>query len=169
MRKNLRKPVLLGLLVSLLLLFTAGPVWAAPVDEKLQKEIETMLVCQDDCGMIVSVCDNSTAEYMRGIIKQKLAQGMGKDEVLKEFVKIYGTKVLAAPPKEGFNITAWVTPFIAILVGALVIYFVVDKWVFNKEEDEEVAVAGGQIARKLDRVQLEEYEGKLDEELKKYL
>ncbi|MHB8172298.1 MAG: cytochrome c-type biogenesis protein [Thermincolia bacterium] len=167
MRVNLRKFALLGLLLTLLMSFAAGPVSAAEVDEKLQKEIEAMLVCMDDCGMIVAVCDNSTAEYMRGILKEKLAQGMNKEQVLKEFVKIYGTKVLAAPPKEGFNITAWVTPFVAILAGALIIYFTLDKWVFNKEDEE--LDSGRQAAAKLERARLEEYEDKLDEELKKYL
>lgn len=162
-----RKPliILFAVAFSALLLLTASPVWAVPIDMKLQKEIEDSLVCQDDCGMILSACENQTAQYMRKIVIDRLVKGESKAQIMGYFESIYGVKVLAAPPAKGFNITAWVTPFIAIIAGGLMVYFVVDKWVMNAKLD------------KLDReesdsaktVDFSEYEEKLDEELKKYL
>lgn len=157
--------VLLAAVFSLLILFASSPVWAVPVDMKLQKEIEDSLVCQDGCGMIVSACENQTAEYMRKIIVERLAQGQSKAEIMGYFESIYGVKVLAAPPAKGFNVTAWVTPFIAIVAGGLLVYFAVDKWVMyaklQKLESEDNGLAK--------TVDYSEYEEKLDEELKKYL
>ncbi|MDT3701369.1 MAG: cytochrome c-type biogenesis protein CcmH [Thermincola sp.] len=157
--------VLLAAVFSLLILFASSPVWAVPVDMKLQKEIEDSLVCQDGCGMIVSACENQTAEYMRKIIVERLAQGQSKAEIMGYFESIYGVKVLAAPPAKGFNVTAWVTPFIAIVAGGLLVYFAVDKWVMyaklQKLESEDNDLA--------QTVDYSEYEEKLDEELKKYL
>ncbi|ADG83124.1 cytochrome c-type biogenesis protein [Thermincola potens] len=131
---------------------------------KMQKELEDMLVCQDSCGMLVSACENSTAEYMRGIIKQKMAEGRSKEEILAYFVSIYGEQVLAAPPAKGFNITAWVTPFIFVLAGGILIYTVVDKWVFtNRLEEDDSEMENSELQEE----KLELYQDKLQEELRK--
>lgn len=161
-----RKPlsILFVVAFSALILLTASPVWAAPVDMKLQKEIEDSLVCQDNCGMILSSCENQTAEYMRKIIVDRLAKGQSKEQIIGYFESIYGVKVLAAPPAKGFNVTAWVTPFIAIIAGGLLIYFVVDKWVMNSKLDKLDREDSGSTKP----VDFSEYEEKLDEELKKY-
>jgi len=162
-KANKRFTILLILTLSFLL---ATPVWAdEDWDVRLQKDIESHLFCQDDCGMIVSGCDNATAQYMREIIIEKLQEGYTKQEVLDHFVGIYGEQVLTAPPAKGFNLVAWVTPFVFVIGGGLTIYLVVDKWVFNKEldqkmDDEEI---------KKPKLDLSEYEDKLDDELKKYL
>jgi len=162
--KTLSKTALVIALGTMLLL-SAFPAWAVQVDQKLQKEIEEQLVCQDGCGMILSACENQTAEYMRKIIIDRLAKGQSKEDIMGYFVSIYGIKVLAAPPAKGFNITAWVTPFIAIIAGGLVVYFVLDKWVFQAKlaqmDDEEKEVKK--------HIDLSEYEDKLESELKKYL
>jgi cytochrome c-type biogenesis protein CcmH len=128
----------------------------------IQKEIEEMLVCQDDCGMLVSACDNSTAQYMRGIIVEQINQGKTKEQILEYFIGIYGEKVLAAPPPKGFNITAWVTPFLMVLAGGLLIYFALEKWVFHNHllQLEEV--------EQDNNLDLTEYEQRLEDELKEY-
>jgi len=162
--KKLVKAALLLTLLTMVIL-SAAPAWAAEVDQKVQKEIEDSLVCQDGCGMILSACENQTAEYMRKIIVDRLGKGQSKQDIMNYFVSIYGVKVLAAPPKEGFNITAWVTPFIAIIGGALFVYFALDKWVFQArlaqmDQDEK---------KEKNHIDLSEYEDKLEAELKKYL
>lgn len=163
MVKIVKQKVLLLVILTFSLLL-ATPVMASEEwDVVLQKEIEAYLVCQDDCGMILKACDNQTAEYMRGIIIEKLKAGQSKQEVLDHFVTIYGEKVLAAPPVKGFNITAWVVPFVAVIAGGLLIYFAVDKWVFHNRQDENLAVT-----EKTPKIDLAEYEDKLQEELKKY-
>lgn len=162
-----RRPLSILFIVafSALILLTASPVWAVPVDMKLQKEIEDSLVCQDNCGMILSSCENQTAEYMRKIIVDRLGQGQSKEQIIGYFESIYGVKVLAAPPAKGFNVTAWVTPFIAIIAGGLMVYFMVDKWVMKSKLDQ----LDREDSESTKPVDLSEYEEKLDEELKKYL
>ena len=172
MIKRLQKAALIAALMAA---FTAGPGFllsapaepalAAQVDQNLQREIEDNLICQDGCGMILSACENQTAEYMRKIIVDRLEKGQTKDEIMGYFVSIYGDKVLASPPAEGFNITAWVTPFVAILGGGLAVFFFLDKWVFYaKLERMDRDEAGPE-----QMADLSEYEEKLDAELRKYL
>lgn len=166
MSRRLVKKLAVLLLISLSVLISTPAFAAEEWDVRLQKEIEAYIVCQDDCGMILVACDNQTAEYMRAIIIEKLKAGQTKEEILNHFVEIYGEQVLAAPTVKGFNITAWVVPFIAVIGGGLLVYFVLEKWVFQKRLDEESSVEDENAAPKLD---LSEYETKLEEELKKYL
>ena len=43
-------------------------------------------------------------------------------------VQNYGEQLLAAPTKKGFNLTAWVTPFLAFFAGAGLVGFVIHRW-----------------------------------------
>jgi len=55
---------------------------------------------------------------MLTLIEQKLAKGESATGIVQFFVAQYGEQVLSAPTKKGFNLTAWITPFVAILAGA---------------------------------------------------
>ena len=67
-------------------------------------------------------------EQMLSLIKAKMDKGQPEAEIIAFFVDQYGEKVLASPPKRGFNLAAWITPFAAILAGAAVVYFLVKRW-----------------------------------------
>ncbi|RMD94292.1 MAG: hypothetical protein D6813_02460, partial [Calditrichaeota bacterium] len=56
-----------------------------------------------------------------------LEQGKTREEVLQAMVKKYGESILAAPPKKGFNLLAWVLPFVALLMGGFVVAMVLKK------------------------------------------
>jgi cytochrome c-type biogenesis protein CcmH/NrfF len=40
----------------------------------------------------------------------------------------YGVKILAAPPKRGFFLTAWLTPLMAILLGGIAVLVLLRQW-----------------------------------------
>ena len=116
---------ILGIVISVVLL-SASPVMA---DSPTVSSISEELVCQCGCGRLLNshVCD--TQEAMVTLIEQKLAQGQSEEEIIQFFVAQYGEQVLAAPPKQGFNLMVWITPFAAILGGGGVIYLALKKWV----------------------------------------
>jgi cytochrome c-type biogenesis protein CcmH len=62
---------------------------------------------------------------MREIVREKLAEGWSREQVLRFFVDRYGERVLAAPPKKGFNLMVWVVPIVAGVGGVLLLAFVV--------------------------------------------
>ena len=45
------------------------------------------------------------------------------------FVQEYGTTVYAEPPKSGFSLVAWAMPTVYLVLGALVVIFVISRWV----------------------------------------
>ncbi|MFZ7104015.1 MAG: cytochrome c-type biogenesis protein [Peptococcaceae bacterium] len=156
-----------GLVLFLFFSFAAVPLTSAEISV-MQKETEEMLVCQDDCGMLVSACDNPTATYMRGIITEQIGQGKSREEILQYFVSVYGEQVLATPEPQGFNMTAYVIPFAAILMGGIVIYSALEKWVLHNRLSNFDLLTAAKGEKADEQVFQKEYEEKLERELKKY-
>ncbi len=113
--------------VALLFAFTALPALA----ETDFDTIQASLMCQCGCTMVVNSCDCGTAEQMRGEIRDMLGKGKSIQQVLDYYVGKYGEKVLAAPTKQGFNLTAYITPFAGIVVAGSSVYLVLRQWVFR--------------------------------------
>lgn len=123
----------IALVASLLLLTT--PVQAAEAVDDIARE----LMCQCGCTMIVYNCDCGTADQMRGVIREKLDGGQTKQQILDYFVGQYGETVLSAPTKEGFNITAWIMPFVGLAVGIGIVYLVLTRWLLASSKKPETA------------------------------
>jgi len=91
--------------------------------------IASQFICLCGCGKILNVCEMDTAAQMKSIIAAKLDEGWGKKKIVAYMTDTYGEKVLAAPTKRGFNLTAWVTPFVVLFAGVALIWFVIGAWV----------------------------------------
>lgn len=61
-------------------------------------------------------------------IAEQLAQGKTKEAILQSFVTKYGEKVLSSPTTVGFNLAAWITPFLALIVGGAAVGFISLRW-----------------------------------------
>jgi cytochrome c-type biogenesis protein CcmH len=83
-------------------------------------------------------------------------QGKSDEEIVSYFIEKYGSTVLSAPPASGFNLTAWIMPFVALAIGMLVaIYFLRKfraRWTGAAETNAD----------------LSKYHDKVEEELKKF-
>ncbi|NUO79231.1 cytochrome c-type biogenesis protein CcmH [candidate division KSB1 bacterium] len=59
---------------------------------------------------------------MRVQIREALAQGKSTEEILQAYVEMYGERILAKPTKSGFNLLAWLLPFVALVVGGFAMW-----------------------------------------------
>ena len=93
--------------------------------------------------------------------RQRIAslQAMGKSdaEIIDEFVQRYGKQVLAVPPAEGFNLLAWVMPFVAIAAGLAIV------WMFIQRFRRPVAASRGLA----DQATLSRYQAQIEKDLTK--
>ena len=144
----------LSIIILILLLFIS-PVRA---DSATVSNIAKQLFCRcaDDCAMVLSECNCAFQEEMIAVIEQKLAQGQSEEQIIQFFVAQYGEQVLAAPPKRGFNLMAWVTPFVAILLGGIAIYIALRKLVGRGARSQDYAVAESAKENEKYRRQVEE-------------
>jgi cytochrome c-type biogenesis protein CcmH len=150
------KKIIILLLLSFLL---SGLVLVAPALALSVNDIARDLICTCGCGKVLDVCEMESARQMRALIKEMIDQGQDRDQIVTYFVDQYGEKVLATPPKKGFNLTAWIIPFVVIAIGAGIIYLVITKWVLR-----------GKIRPKyMRKTDLPEIEDKYSEKLKKEL
>lgn len=87
------------------------------------------LMCPSECVETLAICQMPEAVQMRAFVKVRVAEGWSKQKITDNLVAQYGERILAAPTKQGFNLTAWITPFAAILAGGAGISVLVVTWV----------------------------------------
>lgn len=118
--------------LSLVLLLTlaSAPLAGAPASETAEKErvlgLTGNLVCTCGCAnIIVRYCDCGQAAEMTKEVATMVAANASDADIYKAFEKKYGKHVLGAPKPEGFNVLAWVLPFIGLAVGGVIVGVVV--------------------------------------------
>jgi len=95
------------------------------------RELEESLTCQCGCGLTVHACNHlacPSAVPLREAIRSQMELGKSKDEILAYFAEKYGEKILSAPTTSGFNLTAWVTPFVALGIGGGAVAAALLRW-----------------------------------------
>ena len=91
-------------------------------------EIAREFICNCGCNKVLPECDMDCGAELRGIIAARLKEGLGKGQIVQFMVQNYGERLLAAPTKKGFNLTAWVVPFLALFAGAGFVGFTIRRW-----------------------------------------
>ena len=151
---------LLALLVTLI-----TPTLSAAAGPPTFQELEESLTCQCGCGLTVHSCNHlqcPSALPLRQEIREQMAAGGTRDSILHHFADKYGEKILSSPTTTGFNLTAWVMPFVALLVGALIVSLTLVRW---RSGRREMPAAGPTLAP-VDAAGTSPYEKILERELK---
>jgi cytochrome c-type biogenesis protein CcmH len=94
---------------------------------RLYRETCDRLMCQCGCNEQLSVCamqNCSSATPMRAEIRERLRKGEKPEEIVGSFVARYGKKVLSAPTTRGFDLSAWVMPFVILSLGLMLVLWI---------------------------------------------
>lgn len=132
----------------LLVLFAAVALGTAALrvaaDGPSFQEIEESLTCQCGCGLTVHSCNHlqcPSALPLRAEIREQLAEGKSKPEILAHFEGKYGEKILSAPTTTGFNLFAWTIPFIVVALGTAGVFMIARRWRYVSAADIDAPVA----------------------------
>ena len=127
--------ILAGLL--LVVSVSIGHVSSAGAGAVLQ-DLENALMCKcdDKCGKVLLNCTCATSDKTRAKFSKMLESGLTVDQIIKMQVDKYGETVLSAPTKFGFNLTAWMTPFVALVAGGYGVRKILLAWVGKKSSSD---------------------------------
>jgi cytochrome c-type biogenesis protein CcmH len=140
------------------------PLAAMPVTEKSYRWVGERLICQcGGCGYTVYGCNHygcSSAEALRREVREALAVSDSEEAALQLIAQKHGPKILAEPPKSGFNLTAWIMPFAALLAGLFLVTVILRQW-RQRHGAEAAGVAP------VDPALLARYQAGIDQEIEK--
>jgi cytochrome c-type biogenesis protein CcmH len=122
---------LVVILLSLALLAgAAAPTLAGAAQVREHTTVQQMyddLMCVL-CHESLQVAQSAESYQERAYVRQFVAQGLTVKQIEDRMVGLYGTGVLATPPKHGFGLLAYVIPPVVVLLGILVLFYTVPRW-----------------------------------------
>ena len=89
------------------------------------------MMCVCSCNQILLECNHVGCAYsdrMRAELVAAVDRGDNDDLTLQGFVQKYGTTVMAAPTKTGFNRVAWIMPYLVLVLGLAMVTLIVRAW-----------------------------------------
>lgn len=126
-------------------------------------ELENEVMCPV-CNTTLAQSDSDAAKSIERVIQAKIAAGWTKNQIKDFLVQQYGESILAAPPKHGFDLLAWVLPLAGIGAAALILGVAAWGWTRGRPGPEPVTLQSsnghGPIDPELDR--------RVDEELARF-
>src|SRR5262249_30959527 len=132
-----------------LLVLVAVPVAGASENHPTLAELEGEIMCPV-CDTTLDQSSSPVARQIKVLISQRIAAGDSKQEIKDLLVAQYGTKILAAPPKKGFNLLAWLLPIALLLGGAVVLGVLAWRWSHTREPGPPAAQLSPALERRVD-------------------
>lgn len=160
--RAVRTVLLAALLAGAMALGGSGQAGADPADD-LINELRCPVATHSQS---LATSDTPEAAWMRAFIRAKVAEGWSRQRIVDTLIRQYGEQILAVPPKEGFSLAAWLTPFVTIFGGAAVIGGLLTRWL--RERKWHDAYLNAEMAREIDESDLRRYEDQLFRELKQF-
>lgn len=99
---------------------------AQSLDQKA-KELEGKLIAPCCWSQPVSQHYSQAADEIRAGIRQMLSEGKTSQQILDYYVSVYGERILASPRARGFNLMAYVLPYLSLALGMLAVIVVLKK------------------------------------------
>ncbi len=116
---------LLAALLALLALAAAAP---AALAATTLPDVEDEVMCTT-CGVPLNIAESPQADRQRAFIRERVDEGLSKDEVKAALVEEYGTQVLAMPRgDEGVGAAAYLVPAGLGLGGIALLAVLLPRW-----------------------------------------
>jgi cytochrome c-type biogenesis protein CcmH len=122
------------LVVGLAALVLAAPAAASDRHPTLG-ELEGQLMCPICEGETLAQSDTPAAQRIKSYIQRRIDQGATRSQIKRELVEQWGTRILAAPPRHGFDLLAWLLPLVGVLGGGAVLGFLAWRWTRVREPE----------------------------------
>jgi cytochrome c-type biogenesis protein CcmH len=152
------------IVAALFLLLIVAPSFASTTVD----DVSQGLTCQCGCGLTVANCNHPECNFsvpLRREIAQMIDKGMDRPAIIAFYRVKFGEKILSAPTTEGFNLLAWVMPFLALAIGGGFIVAMLGRW----RRDSPALLSGADAVAQRVPVIDPKLREKLDAEVKEQL
>jgi cytochrome c-type biogenesis protein CcmH len=123
-----------ALLTVVAVLAVAAPARASE-ERPTMAELESETVCPV-CGSTVDQSNAPIADRMRAFMRARIAAGDTKSEIKRSLVAEFGPSVVEpAPPKEGFDLLAWLLPALGLAAAAIALGVAAVRWSRRRDGD----------------------------------
>ena len=146
-------------MLALVALVLAAPSAASERHPTLG-ELEGQLMCPICEGETLAQSDSPAAVRIKAYIERRISQGATRSEIKQELVDQWGTRILAAPPRHGFDLLAWLLPIIGVLGGAAILGALAWRWSRSREPSAQWTLTARPLGP--------EDERRVDEELRRF-
>lgn len=119
----------LMLMIQAILVFWTGLAFAGTGDQPADKarKIEDNLIAPCCWTQPVSQHYSEAAAEIRKEVREMVAAGKTREEILDYFVSKYGERILATPRARGFNILVYIMPWLAFILGTWLLIMILKK------------------------------------------
>jgi cytochrome c-type biogenesis protein CcmH len=93
--------------------------------ESQAQGIDRLIMCPVCPAETIDQAQVEISFQMRAVVREMLADGKERDEILAFFVERYGKDILAAPPKTGANLVAWLAPVGGFGAGLVAVFLII--------------------------------------------
>ncbi|MFL5917093.1 MAG: cytochrome c-type biogenesis protein CcmH [Gaiellaceae bacterium] len=114
-----------------------------------QAELEGEVMCPV-CGTTLDQSNSPAAEQIKRVIAQRIAAGDTKSDIKNRLVDEYGEAILAAPPRHGLGLLAWLLPLVGITVAAIAVGIGAWRWSHAREPASPAAQLDPALERRVD-------------------
>jgi cytochrome c-type biogenesis protein CcmH/NrfF len=160
---RVRRSLLRAGLVGFAALVILVPASSAATPNWTVVGIQTELMCPTCKGERLDISTAPAANRVRAYLRRAHAAGWSEARVKSALVAQFGPQVLAAPPRSGFGLVAWIAPIAAVLAGALLAVWLARRWL--RRRPTSGPSPGGGLEDPARRAALE---AQLDDELARF-
>jgi cytochrome c-type biogenesis protein CcmH len=151
------------LLVALAVCAVAVPTSALAASNWSYTGIQTELMCPTCQGERLDISTAPAADRVRAYLRRAHAEGLSESQVKSALVAQFGQQVLAAPPRSGFGLVAWLAPIAAVLAGLVLAIWLARRWFRSRSTG-----SGVETVAEPDPVRRAALEAQLDDELARF-
>ena len=124
-------------------------------------EMERELMCPT-CETRLDMSTQPAADRIRGYLEERRADGWTRTQVREALIAEYGERVIAATPRRGFGLAAWLVPALVAAVGLVVALVLARRWAASRTTAPATVETG---PRSVEQIRLE---ARLDAELERF-
>ncbi len=105
----------------------AFPAAAQACNGWSEPDMETQLMCPT-CHQVLAYSQSTIASHIKQRLQAWCADGTTSGQVKSRLIAQFGPEILASPPKQGFDLLAWVIPGAALVAGVGIASAVALRW-----------------------------------------